>query len=79
MSHFCTCADHACARNPHNPKNWSKGCDLCIQKCLRHGEIPSCFFNAVGGGKKPEGGYTYRGFAEFVLQEQNGPDKTAQE
>lgn len=62
MSHFCTCTDRAC---PLNPANHSKGCDLCIQKCLKQGEIPSCFFRAVGGGARPEA-YTYQGFARFV-------------
>ena len=62
MNRFCTCADHSC---PLNPANHDKGCDLCIQKCLTLGEIPSCFFNAVCAAEKPEG-YTYRGFADFV-------------
>lgn len=72
MNHFCSCTDHACPFNPHNPKNQDKegnGCDRCITKCLNHGEIPSCFFNAVSSGKKPEGGYTYRDFADFVVRE----------
>ena len=63
MSHFCTCTDHAC---PLNPVNHDKGCDLCVQKCLKLGEIPGCFFHAVGEGK-PEG-YTYQGFAAFVRE-----------
>ncbi len=62
MSHFCTCADRAC---PLNPANHEKGCDLCIQKCLQLGEIPSCFFNAVTTAERPEA-YTYQGFAKFV-------------
>lgn len=53
-----------------NPANEGKGCDLCVTKCLNRGEIPSCFFNAVNSGKKPEGGYTYRDFAEFVMMQQ---------
>lgn len=69
MSHFCTCGDDRCPFNPHNPANDGKGCDLCITKCLRHGEIPNCFFKAVNSERKPEGGYTYRHFAEFVLNE----------
>ncbi|MDY3059529.1 MAG: DUF6485 family protein [Fusobacterium sp.] len=39
--HFCSCTDHKC---PMNPVNHDKGCDLCIQKCLKLNEIPSCFF-----------------------------------
>jgi len=63
MSRFCTCADRAC---PLNPANHDKGCDLCVQKCLKLGEIPSCFFNAICDTERPEGGYTYRGFAAFA-------------
>ena len=70
MSHFCTCTDHGCPFNPHNAEGGGKGCDLCITKCLKHGEIPSCFFKAVDSQKKPEGGYTYRHFAEFVIKDQ---------
>ncbi len=64
MSDFCTCSDHSC---PLNPVNHHRGCDLCVQKCLKLGEIPSCFFNAVCDGEKPEG-YTYQGFADFVTK-----------
>lgn len=73
MSHFCTCSDHACPFNPHNSANQEKdgnGCDRCVAKCLTHGEIPGCFFHAVKSGGKPEGGYTYRDFAHFVLDQQ---------
>lgn len=71
MSHFCTCGDHKCPFNPHNPENGGKGCDLCIKKCLKNGEIPSCFFQDVDSGGKPEGGYTYRDFADFVIKYQS--------
>ena len=50
MNGFCTCADYSC---PLNPANHDKGCDLCIQKCLKLGEIPSCFFNAVCAAEIP--------------------------
>ena len=33
---FCTCKDHACPLNPHNH---DKGCTLCVEKCLKLGEI----------------------------------------
>ena len=42
MTHFCTCQNTACRCHP---SNHSQGCDLCIQKELRKGEIPSCFFS----------------------------------
>lgn len=63
---FCTCTDLAC---PLNPANHNKGCDLCIQKCLKLKEIPSCFFKDINTEKKPDG-YTYRDFADFVLREE---------
>ena len=43
-SPFCTCQNTACRCHP---ANHDQGCDLCIQKELRKGEIPSCFFNLV--------------------------------
>ena len=60
MTHFCTCQNPACRCHP---SNHSQGCDLCIQKELRKGEIPSCFFNLVirpgetveDGGLRPTG------------------------
>ncbi len=63
-SDFCTCKDTKC---PLNPVNHEKGCSLCINKCLKAGEIPSCFFNAVNeNGVRT--GYTYKEFAEYVLK-----------
>ena len=62
---FCTCRDTKC---PLNPVNHNKGCTPCIGKCLREGELPSCFFNAVGPYRGPDADYTYKGFAQFVLE-----------
>ena len=52
MSHFCTCTDRTC---PLNPANHSKGCDLCIQKCLKLGKFPaaSSMLLAAGRGRRP--------------------------
>ena len=65
LSGFCTCKDLEC---PFHPTNHDKGCSLCIEKNLRLGEVPSCFFNKVGGteGKKS---FTFKDFAEAVLSE----------
>ena len=60
---FCTCGDEKC---PYNPINHDKGCTLCIEKNLKEGEIPSCFFNAVGA--KTNGGYHYEDFARHVMR-----------
>ncbi len=60
---YCTCGDKAC---PLNPANHDKGCDLCIQKNLKLGEIPSCFFNAVGNASDFDS-FKYEDFARLVL------------
>ena len=63
-AHMCTCDDLACPLNPNNPKNRERGrgCDGCIRKNLALGEIPSCFFNAVGPTQEGWDDYTYAGF-----------------
>lgn len=61
---FCTCRDRAC---PMNPANHDKGCTPCVAKCLREGEVPSCFFNAVTPYRGPDADYSYVGFARAVL------------
>jgi len=62
--HFCSCRDLACPLNPNNPRNRERGrgCDACIKKCLALGEIPSCFFNAVGPWPDDWDDFTYAGF-----------------
>ena len=62
---FCTCRDTKC---PLNPVNHDRGCTPCIGKCLREGELPSCFFNAVAPYRGPDADYTYQGFAQLVLE-----------
>ncbi|MEI8217166.1 MAG: DUF6485 family protein [Eubacteriales bacterium] len=64
---FCTCDDLKC---PLHPSNHEKGCDLCIQKCLRKKEIPSCFFIDINSDIKGIDDFTYEGFAKF-LEENN--------
>ncbi len=59
---FCSCTDTKC---PLNPVNHDKGCDLCIQKCLKDNEIPSCFFNKVNKNVEDKD-YTFMGFAKHV-------------
>ena len=44
MNHFCPCRNTACRCHP---ANHDQGCSLCIEKELRKGEIPSCFFDLV--------------------------------
>jgi len=66
MSHFCSCKDHSCPFNPHN-ESGEGGCDGCIQKCLREGEIPACFFNAVSAQQENLKTFTFEEFASFVI------------
>lgn len=61
--HFCSCTDHKC---PMNPANHDKGCDLCVQKCLKLNEIPSCFFKKISLDRPENEDYTFKGFATFV-------------
>lgn len=69
---FCTCTDMAC---PLNPENHEQGCDLCVAKCLKKDEIPSCFFHKVFANTEllqPTDAsvkdYTFHGFAEYVTK-----------
>ena len=61
---LCTCKDTGCR---FHPANHDAGCTPCIEKNLKKGEIPSCFFNAVGacGDKKS---FFYEDFARLVLE-----------
>lgn len=61
--HFCTCTDKAC---PNHPRNQEGGCDLCIKKCLKLGEIPSCFFKDVSSDTSSVKDYSYQGFSAFL-------------
>ncbi len=61
---FCTCSETTC---PMHPTNHEHGCDLCIQKNLKLGEIPSCFFNEVGNADELDS-FFYRDFARVVME-----------
>ena len=66
-NHFCTCADFGCK---NHPRNHSEGCDLCIRKNLKAGEIPACFFRAVSDDLSELDRFTYESFAEFFRKHQ---------
>ena len=51
-----------------HPANHGQGCDLCIQKELRKGEIPSCFFNLVIRPGETVEDCTMAAFARRVLE-----------
>ena len=59
---LCSCTDTAC---PLHPTNHTKGCTPCIAKCLKQGEIPSCFFRAIDH-PKPTKDWHYADFAALV-------------
>ena len=67
LSEFCTCKDTKC---PLNPVNHDKGCSLCVAKCLKLREIPSCFFNLADPEMKDREGYTFEDFAKLVLSDE---------
>lgn len=62
QDHFCTCTDKAC---PLHPTNHDKGCDPCIRKNLKAGEIPSCFFRLVSEDTSELTEYTLASFVDF--------------
>lgn len=64
---FCTCKDHKC---PFNPVNHDRGCEFCVAKCLKEGEIPSCFFHKISDNMKSDDDYSYLGFAKLVMEQQ---------
>ncbi|MGN0658841.1 MAG: DUF6485 family protein [Emergencia sp.] len=66
---FCTCSDREC---PFNPVNHDQGCTPCIEKNLKAGEIPSCFFNAADPERKEDRGeYLQRDFARIVMRKES--------
>lgn len=64
--HFCSCTDLECPLNPNNPSCRHRTCDRCIRKCLKAGEIPSCFFKDVHTDTSGTTDYTYQGFADYL-------------
>ena len=60
--HFCTCIDTNCK---NHPLNHSEGCDLCIKKNLKSGEIPACFWRRISDDLSGYKSYTYADFSDF--------------
>lgn len=71
LSGFCTCEHLEC---PLHPTKHDKGCAPCISKNLKLKEIPSCFFNLVGGSDRREGD-SFEDFAELVLHSEKAGSK----
>jgi Domain of unknown function (DUF6485) len=76
-AHFCTCDDLDCGLNPNNPKNQelNLGCDPCIRKNLKAGEIPSCFFDLVSDDQAGVEDFSMGGFVEFYQKHRGGEPK----
>ena len=72
MEHFCTCPASGCG---HHPANHQSGCDPCIQKNLRQGEIPSCFFLQVSKDVDNLQEYTMESFVRFYLKHKGDPQQ----
>ncbi|KAF5078505.1 DUF6485 family protein [Oscillibacter valericigenes] len=64
--HFCTCRDIECKLNPINH---DQGCDLCVQKNLKQGEIPGCFFHLVKDDLSGIEDFSINGFVKLYLKE----------
>ena len=65
---FCTCEDFNC---PLHPNNHDKGCNLCIAKNLKKGEIPTCFFKKINNDTSDVKEFTMAGFVDFNLKNVN--------
>lgn len=65
---YCTCTDLSC---PCHPSRHGLGCTPCVEKNLRQGEIPSCFFKKVEGKEKPPA-YFFENFADWVKAHPKG-------
>lgn len=63
--HFCTCRDLKCKLHP---RNHERGCDLCVQKNLKRGEIPSCFFRLIRDDLSGLSEFTIESFVGFYAE-----------
>ena len=68
VKHFCTCDDLTCKLNPNNPSSHILGCDPCIRKNLKAGELPSCFFLLIKDDLSGVEDFTIEGFVDFYLK-----------
>lgn len=64
QKHFCSCRDTSCKLNPNNH---DLGCDPCIQKNLKAGEVPSCFFHLIDEDISHLKEFTIDSFVKFYL------------
>ena len=62
---FCTCEKIKC---PYHPLNHNQGCDLCVEKNLKKGEIPTCFFKLINQDTSNDKKFTIQEFVDFYLE-----------
>ncbi len=65
---FCTCNVIKC---PYHPLNHNNGCDLCIEKNLKKGEIPTCFFKVINNDVSSVKKFTIKEFVDFYIKNNN--------
>lgn len=65
QKHFCACKDTKCKLHP---SNHNLGCDPCIKKNLKAGEIPSCFFHLIDDDISELKEFTIESFVKFYLK-----------
>lgn len=62
---FCSCNDTECKLHP---SNHTLGCNPCIQKNLKAGEIPSCFFHLFKDDISQLNDFSIEGFVKFYME-----------
>lgn len=63
----CVCRETTC---PHHPSNHDQGCDPCVTKNLRLGEIPACFFRLIDDDLSQLTDFKVADFVKFYLEHQ---------
>ncbi|MDF2884859.1 MAG: hypothetical protein K0R54_5429 [Clostridiaceae bacterium] len=61
----CSCTDTNCKLHP---SNHNLGCDPCIKKNLKAGEIPGCFFHLVKDDLSQVRDFTIGGVAKLYME-----------
>lgn len=72
--HFCNCPELECKNHPSNHTN---GCDPCIVKNLKQGEIPSCFFLSISKEIDDLDKFTYESFVDFFIKHRREQSPTS--
>jgi len=65
---FCTCDVNDC---PAHPRKHGDECAPCIEKNLKHHEIPYCFWNKIGETGNADSPYSFLKFAKAVIDGEN--------